>query len=1011
VQVLLALLLAFLLASTPARNSDLWLHLATGRAIAEGTWRFGPAPFLFNDGQPAVVHCWLFDLLAYAVYSTFGGAALVVVKALLCVAVAVVLIRLAGGGAGSAMAASVVLVAMGARLALQPVLVSYLFLALTLWLLERPRRRRSLGQPLSWLGAYGPLVVLFAAWVNLDDWFWLGPATVALYLVGELLAEQREATRLAALALALAAGLLACLASPWHVHGLTLPQEVDVWRSGALREDFVLGSLFVSVWDEAFLAADAAQGPAGWAAALLVLLGLLSFILGPRHLRSWRFPVWLGLLLLAVWRARAIPFFAIAAGPILVLNFRESIRLPEAGRLDWARLGRAAAIPAALGLLIAAWPGWLQGRSSEVRGWEAAPDLVLAHAAGQLHLWREGGLLPDDAAGFAFSPEAANHLAWSAPDRQNFLDARLSGPVAECVAVRRALLGRGNPEDVRGFFRSHKVNHLILYDPDRQRLGTVFARLTHQPAEWPLLYLGGQVVLFGWRDPLRPQVPDRFAGLLFDLDREAYGAGHQVPLEPNPRDPEPRTPWDIYLHGHAPRSPETGTAALCVIKFDLETPSILQDRGRAWPVALLAAGVGGQGTNTLASGVTQGLFSGLVATERWASEDGAVLPLAGAARELKQNYRSVQDDAPPELLLLAVRAARRALEVNPDDALAHLALGEAYLRLAGSTRERAWRKGLPYLQRLRHVQTAAAFHNALRLQPDLVRAHEGLVFLYQDMGCLDLTLEHLREVVRASRTRGRLPGESTERALVRLADQAGRLEHLEKEVAHRVKRWEANSARMSVLDRARRAEEEQLSGQALAVFLDQPDLAGAAGKRGVEREVHLLLTAGRAEEARAWLTPDLEEYIGPAAYQWLRAQIAAARGDSAAADAALAAMTPPDQIGEGSSGPITARQAIAMTVAEGVTRAHLADPVRRYGLYFPLDLPALLGRMHEMADILRRQAETNAFRARLALEAGNVVHAEALLRQALSVSQGGGSIDFFMRPEAERLLGKIAAAR
>src|SRR5262249_46538770 len=41
----LVLMLAFLLASTPVRNSDFWLHLATGKALIEGRYRFGLEPF------------------------------------------------------------------------------------------------------------------------------------------------------------------------------------------------------------------------------------------------------------------------------------------------------------------------------------------------------------------------------------------------------------------------------------------------------------------------------------------------------------------------------------------------------------------------------------------------------------------------------------------------------------------------------------------------------------------------------------------------------------------------------------------------------------------------------------------------------------------------------------------------------------------------------------------------------------------------------------------------------
>ena len=37
-------LFAFLAASFPARNSDLWLHLAAGRLLAKGEYAFGSDP-------------------------------------------------------------------------------------------------------------------------------------------------------------------------------------------------------------------------------------------------------------------------------------------------------------------------------------------------------------------------------------------------------------------------------------------------------------------------------------------------------------------------------------------------------------------------------------------------------------------------------------------------------------------------------------------------------------------------------------------------------------------------------------------------------------------------------------------------------------------------------------------------------------------------------------------------------------------------------------------------------
>src|ERR1019366_1822177 len=54
----LLLVLSFLVASFTAANSDLWMHLAVGKRLTEGTFTFGVDPFswateAFGD-QPAV---------------------------------------------------------------------------------------------------------------------------------------------------------------------------------------------------------------------------------------------------------------------------------------------------------------------------------------------------------------------------------------------------------------------------------------------------------------------------------------------------------------------------------------------------------------------------------------------------------------------------------------------------------------------------------------------------------------------------------------------------------------------------------------------------------------------------------------------------------------------------------------------------------------------------------------------------------------------------------------------
>ena len=77
--------LAFLLASFPARNSDLWVHLAAGRRLAQGEYPSGAASRSSSDRRvnPAP----LYDLVTYGVYSLFGGFGLVLGKAFVAVVI------------------------------------------------------------------------------------------------------------------------------------------------------------------------------------------------------------------------------------------------------------------------------------------------------------------------------------------------------------------------------------------------------------------------------------------------------------------------------------------------------------------------------------------------------------------------------------------------------------------------------------------------------------------------------------------------------------------------------------------------------------------------------------------------------------------------------------------------------------------------------------------------------------------------------------------------------------
>ncbi|MFZ4647680.1 MAG: hypothetical protein ACOYNP_18140, partial [Gemmataceae bacterium] len=62
ITTLAILLVALLSSSFIARNSDLWLHLATGRMLANGTYQFGTDPFTHTmEHHYWANHSWLFD--------------------------------------------------------------------------------------------------------------------------------------------------------------------------------------------------------------------------------------------------------------------------------------------------------------------------------------------------------------------------------------------------------------------------------------------------------------------------------------------------------------------------------------------------------------------------------------------------------------------------------------------------------------------------------------------------------------------------------------------------------------------------------------------------------------------------------------------------------------------------------------------------------------------------------------------------------------------------------------
>ena len=302
-----AAVFGILLASFPARNVDIWRHLADGRAlIREGT----------------VSPTWAYDLAAYGIYSVAGGGVLAAIKALLCGIISVLVLRLARvewGWQITLAATGLAVLAMGSRLLLQPATIAVLLLAILLRLLDRERFEASTHARV-WPG--WRLVTLFVLWANTAGWLVVGLGVVAPWL-GQLRDSKSSGGFTRALGRrSLSMGILvaaACL-SPSHINALRLPPEVRA-GAAALREGFTEQAVN-SPFDPAYLSVFK-ESPAALAYYPLLGLGLLSFLLNRKQWRWARFLPWFALALVSGLQARAIPFFAVLAGPVLAWNLQE----------------------------------------------------------------------------------------------------------------------------------------------------------------------------------------------------------------------------------------------------------------------------------------------------------------------------------------------------------------------------------------------------------------------------------------------------------------------------------------------------------------------------------------------------------------------------------------------------------------------------------------------------------------------------------------------------------------
>jgi tetratricopeptide (TPR) repeat protein len=949
-----AVVLALLIASTVIHNSDYWLHLATGRLLAHGQYHFGTDPFAYtSEGTYWVNHSWLLDGAVYLLHSVVTDTGVAVLKALLIAALALLLLDVHRPGTGLALPSActlMALVAMSPRLLMQPVLASILLLGLSLWLLWRPHAG----------GPSRPLVLLllFVLWVNVDDWFWLGPVLVGLFWLGERLGGPRRTPGWLA-----PAGLAVCLLNPHHLHAFRLPAEF--YRLAALP--WVLSIRWRSL-DAVSLADCAFVG--------LLVLGIWSFARNRPGLRSWRLPVWLVFAVLGAWQVRAVAFFAVVSAPIAALNLQDR-QAEQAMASNRQRLPRWGLLGAEVGLVALALLGWLHGFHPEGLhvGWGARPDASLERVTATL---REGRFGPHGRI-FNSHPDVANYGAWFCPGEKFFFHSGLTAlkaQTSEFEVLRRSLNSGVSSEEAATILDRYGVTHLIVYDPVLDRLLETERRLNRGPSSWSLVRIDGQALVYR-----RGSVAEPAGDFQTHAERLAYLAGDssaEFPAAPEQGPSRgPREPWDWHRLVQPPAAASWESAAASALLRAAEDEA-LPSRFR-WGSIVLTELIG---QSALPAGV---------------ATDAAVL-----CRVLHTDA-FLGDELSPAQPLLAVRAARAALAANSDDAVAWLRLGQAYFTLRSAAGGPANERSLPPLGMLRQVQIATALENAVIAQPGLLKAHDTLALVYLEQGFLDAALAHFQAVLDITRRAGRQLNESPDAFATRITKLESQAKDLERKVQDSQNKFVSRVGEVgdNVLSKANLALRLGLARHALENVLDKAQYL-QFGTEGARLELELMLRLGQAARARSLLTdPEIsnnrdrlgETEIAGApgqyrfgAHSWLLACTNAALGDYEEAGAGLIEILVQLDKEVSTRLPVLAHQLRIYLAAEIALGSH---PPPLLGRIVPQEQRDYWTALFNSGDLrYRAMADLTAVAAVLELERGRPAVAESQLRTALRYAGG-----------------------
>ncbi len=1025
---------AFLAGSFAAHNTDVWLHLANGRNLVQGKYTPGSDPYTFTGADRAWADTsWLFDLGLYAVYSADPtGAAVVAVKAVAFAAAFALLFLLRRPG--RALWPWAVLAALGAISSapyapVRPVVASMLFLSATLLVLYRwPWRPGPWRQP-------GALAGLFWVWACTDGWFLLGPLTVALVLLGEwlhpLLTGEKgpqaddplpPAPPVPLLARALVLGVVACLLNPMvlaavakgpgEALGQLIPPELGLGVPDGAAAD--RGELFILTYrpllSDEFLwllpnRPDEQLKFPGVVFAVFGLATLAVLAVNFARLRATHIVLWVAFAALAFSHVRLIPFFCLVATPLAAAHLNglsARIRLgswsdtPTRLTLTGSAMGRVLTVAAALLMVAAAYPGWLQNPVYDRDGvafpnrveWAVVPDAGLVRAAKALPAMRAAGGLPESVRGLNASGQLGDYCAWYAPGEKVFVNTRYAfhrPELADLLAVRLALNpyrsqfdARQELDEVGRVCDARAAGFVVLASRSQVENAVLFPFLQDE-ARWELWHLDGRSAAFGRVGAVDASAAARLrydpTRLAFGPDQEPMPEGRAVPpLKP----PESSWDalWDEYLARPAPLPPEADDAEV-----------LAAYNAYLW---------------LRANGKWQQLMRARLVGRR---------AVAGVAASLLQQERPEPpaEDAHLALPVLAVRLARRAAAAAPDRPAVYHALASAYQQPLAPVAD----VPLPMVEMgEQQIQVITALARFMARVPPPERCPAPLAKpaiqygyrlnqAYQQTGQLDLARDTLDQVIRLAKA---LPPDELRAALSAdakadeqvkawlkgLEDEEGRLSRAVQQHLTQVERQASVARKFQAAAQPWPPGQPlgRLPGKAIEIFKSVTDVKDLGGdpRKIILSMIVMELQAGRLEDAAADLAeldPQIKELEArqkndevATAFRVLQGVAARLEGNFAAAAAEAHNPIAPRTVD-----PKFARMAVDVPAEF----ARLGGSPR-----FTIALMAAIGSTAQLNDVWQevRQAllEESAYqydRAMLAINDANIPEARRRLEQAL----------------------------